>query len=305
MYFNHHSYHYGTQNNAYYRMPNETQLINDIQKAINAEYSAIACYEHLANMAPTNDLKERILEIQQDEKRHFQEFSSIYKHLTGQQPTYKIIEECPENYKAGIEFAFKDEQEAVDFYLDIADKTNDPFIKDRFRCAAADEQNHAVWFMFFISKLTDSMGVIRQVENYGAKGALSTTTLTFPQMLTYALQDEYLAQARYDNILGTFGDIPTFSRIKQAEKRHISALLPLFERYQVILPEDISQNFITTPESIKTSYAAGVQGEIDNIAMYDKFLSFELPVDIRTVFQQLRNASFNHLTAFERGLARV
>ncbi len=123
-------------------------------------------------------------------------------------------------------------------------------------------------------------------------------------MLTFALQDEFLAQARYDNILETFGEVPTFSRIKQAEMRHISALIPLFERYQIPLPEDISQNFVTTPESIKASYAAGVQGEVDNIAMYDKFLSFDLPVDMRIVFQQLRNASLNHLDAFERGLAR-
>ena len=123
-------------------------------------------------------------------------------------------------------------------------------------------------------------------------------------MLTFALQDEYLAQTRYDNILRTYGDIQTFTRIKQAELRHISALLPLFERYQVPIPEDISQNFVTTPESIKAAYAGGVQGEIDNIAMYDKFLLFELPVDMRTVFQQLRNASVNHLAAFERGLAR-
>ncbi len=164
---------YLNQNVNHYRMPNDTQLINDIQKAINAEYSAITCYEQLAKIAPTTDIKEKILEIQQDEKRHFGEFSGIYKNLKGQQPTYKISEECPESYRAGIEFAFKDEQEAVDFYLDIADQTNDPFIKDRFRRAAADEQNHAVWFMSFISYVTNNSKVSRQVENYGAKGALS------------------------------------------------------------------------------------------------------------------------------------
>ncbi|WP_226035212.1 ferritin family protein [Aquibacillus saliphilus] len=304
MYSNQDLNHHGTMYNAYYRMPNDISLVNNIQKAINAEYSAITCYEHLAKVAPTNDVKEKVLEIQKDEKRHFKEFSNIYRNLTGQQPTYTIIENCPKKYRAGIEFAFKDEQEAVDFYLDIADQTKDSFIKDRFRRAAADEQNHAVWFMFFISNVTDSIKVSRQIENYGAKGALTDTTLTIPQMLTYALQDEYLAQTRYDNILEIYGNIPTFTRIKQAEMRHISELLPLFQRYQVPFPEDLSQNFITTPESIKASYAAGVQGEVDNIAMYDKFLSFELPVDMRTVFQQLRNASLNHLAAFERGLAR-
>lgn len=48
MYSKHNLYHYGTHYNDYYRMPNnDIQLANDIQKAINAEYSAIACYGKL------------------------------------------------------------------------------------------------------------------------------------------------------------------------------------------------------------------------------------------------------------------
>ncbi|PLR95780.1 ferritin family protein [Bacillus sp. T33-2] len=287
-----------------YRMPNDIQLVNDIKKAINAEYSAVACYKKLANMTTSVDERNRILEIQKDEVRHLEEFSRIYTNLTGNKPSYQVIEKCPDKYKAGIEFAFKDEQEAVDFYLDIADKANDPIIKERFRRAAADEQNHAVWFLSFSKNLRQT-NINRQINNYGAKGALSVSTLTLPQMLTFALQDEYLAQARYDNILGNFGYIRTFAQIKEAELRHINALLPLFERYQVPLPEDKSQSFVTTPESIKAAYADGVQGEIDNISMYERFLSLNIPNDIRTVFSQLRNASLNHLSAFERGLARI
>jgi len=158
-------------------------------------------------------------------------------------------------------------------------------------------------FVFF-SKNLKVTHTNRQTENYGAKGALSAYSLTLPQMLTYALQDEYLAQARYDNILGNFGYIRTFAQIKEAELRHINALLPLFERYQVPLPEDKSQSFVTTPESIKAAYTAGVQGEKDNISMYERFLSLNIPNDARTVFSQLRNASLNHLAAFERGLVR-
>lgn len=301
MYSNQYSYQHNPYFNEYIRLDNR-QIINDIQKAINAEYSAVACYEKLAKKAPTQDERNKILEIQKDERRHLEEFSRIYSNLTGRQPAYKITEECPDKYIAGIEFAFKDEQEAVDFYLDIADKSQDAFIKDRFRRAAADEQNHAVWFLSFFKK-SNVTHTNRQVENYGAKGALSSSTLSVPQMMTYALQDEYLAQARYDNILGTFGYIRTFAQIKEAEMRHINVLLPLFERYQVPLPVDISQSFVSTPENIKAAYAAGVQGEIDNISMYERFLSLDIPNDMRTVFSQLRNASLNHLAAFERGLA--
>ncbi|WP_338323639.1 DUF2202 domain-containing protein [Halobacillus salinus] len=141
-------------------------------------------------------------------------------------------------------------------------------------------------------------------QSYGAKGALSSDTLTFPEALTFAMQDEYLAQARYDDILNTFGSIRTFERIKQAEQRHINALLTLFNRYQVPVPENDAAAYVTTPGSVKDAYAAGVQGEIDNIAMYEKFLMYELPVDARVVFTQLRNASLNHLAAFEQGVTR-
>ena len=220
-------YHSGLQYNDYYRMPNDIQLVNDIQKAINAEYSAVACYKKLAKMAPTKNEGNRILEIQTDERRDDEEFSRIYENLTGRKPSLQIIEKCPDKYRAGIEFAFKDEQEAVDFYLVIADKAKDPIIKERFRRAAADEQNHAVWFLYFLNNLKVTY-TERQIHNYGAKGALSATILTLPQMLTFALQDEYLAQARYDNILGNFGYIRTFVQIKEAELRHINALVPLF-----------------------------------------------------------------------------
>ncbi|MDZ5472931.1 ferritin family protein [Bacillus sp. 31A1R] len=305
MYSNSHFFpHVPTYHHDYYRMPNDIQLVTDIQKAINAEYSAIHCYEKLAKMAPTNVEKQKIFEIQKDEKRHLDEFSKIHTNLTGKNPSYQITEECPDQYKAGIEFAFNDEQEAVDFYLDIADKAADPLIKERFRRAAADEQNHAVWFLYFIHQNQNNHSN-RQTQNYGAQGALNASTLTIPQMLTYALQDEYLAQARYDDILRNFGNIRTFAQIKEAELRHINALLPLFQRYQVPLPSNESQSFVTTPESIKAAYAAGVKGEKENISMYERFLTLNIPNDVRIVFSQLRNASLNHLAAFERGLARV
>ncbi|KIL47120.1 ferritin family protein [Jeotgalibacillus campisalis] len=292
-----------SQHNQYLYSDHDRQMMNDIQKAINAEYSAIACYEKLAQVAPAQDVRDKILEIQQDEKRHLNEFSSIYMSITGTQPMYKFIEKCPDQYRAGLEFAFEDEQKAVDSYLEIADKAQNTYIKNRFRRAAADEQNHAVWFLYLLQK-SPLTHTARQIENYGAKGALSSSSLSIPQMLTYALQDEYLAQARYNDILGNLGYIRTFAQIKEAELRHINALVPLFQRYQVPIPEDESLSFVSTPENIKAAYNAGVQGEIENISMYERFLSLEIPSDMRIVFTQLRNASLNHLAAFERGLAR-
>ncbi|MDN4593229.1 ferritin-like domain-containing protein [Polycladomyces subterraneus] len=123
-------------------------LIQDIAKAINGQYSAIACYEKLARLAPTEEERRQIMEIRQDETNHYREFYQIYVRLTGQQPQI-AVEPCPDDYKEGLEFALKDEQNTVDFYLEIADKARDPAIKKAFTRAAQDEQNHAVWFLYF------------------------------------------------------------------------------------------------------------------------------------------------------------
>lgn len=128
------------------------QLIDDVERAINGEYSAINCYATLAKLAPNETVRKQILEIRQDEIKHFRQFSQIYIGLTGRQPQPKIIEKCPNVYLNGLEFAFQDEQHTVDFYLDIADKTTNPYMKGAFRKAAADEQNHAVWFLYFFIK---------------------------------------------------------------------------------------------------------------------------------------------------------
>jgi hypothetical protein len=69
--------------------------------------------------------------------------------------------------------------------------------------------------------------------NVGAKGALQDSSITLEEALTYEIQDEYLAQARYNIIIAKFGSIRSFTQIKLAEQRHISALLSLFERYNI------------------------------------------------------------------------
>ncbi|NBJ69204.1 MULTISPECIES: ferritin-like domain-containing protein [Clostridia] len=142
-------YPYYPNDESYYR---QQQLISDIEKAINGQYSAISCYERLARMAPTMTEREQIQEIRQDEVRHYQQFVAIYANLTGKQPQPKIVEECPNNYLEGLEFALQDEQKTTDFYLNISDEATTPQIKRTFRRAAADEQNHAVWFLYYYVK---------------------------------------------------------------------------------------------------------------------------------------------------------
>ncbi|WHY01112.1 ferritin-like domain-containing protein [Neobacillus sp. DY30] len=143
---------YPFKNNYNVNYRQTDNLVSDIERAINGEYSAIQCYANIARMAPTEQVRNQILEIRKDEQKHLQQFVQIYMSLTGRQPQPKIVEGCPNNYREGLEFALLDEQKTVDFYLDIADETNNQFIKEMFRRAAADEQNHAVWFLYYLFK---------------------------------------------------------------------------------------------------------------------------------------------------------
>ncbi|WP_445487478.1 ferritin-like domain-containing protein [Niallia sp. 03133] len=136
--------------NALFNQRNHIDISLDLVKAINGEYSAIACYEQLEKLAPSQKEKKVIHEIRNDEMKHFHTFSNIYTQLTGKQHRPIITEPCPSIYKAGLDFAFRDEQKTVDFYLDIADKTDNQYIRKSFKRAALDEQNHAVWFLYFL-----------------------------------------------------------------------------------------------------------------------------------------------------------
>jgi hypothetical protein len=131
----------------------------------------------------------------------------------------------------------------------------------------------------------------------GAKAALADKDLTLSDMLTYALQDERIARTEYQIILDTFGSSRPFSNIIKAEETHIRYLTDLFSDHKLAVPADGTRK-PAAPKDWTSALEAGRQAEIDNIAMYDKFLAQDLPADVRQVFEQLKAASQNHLRAF-------
>ncbi len=138
----------------------------------------------------------------------------------------------------------------------------------------------------------------------GAKAALADRDLTLADMLTYALQDERIARAEYGVILERFGSVRPFANIIRAEESHIGYLLDLFADHKLAVPADDTAK-PAAPQTFATAVEAGRQAEVDNIAMYDRFLARDLPVDVREVFEQLKAASQNHLRAFTNQSARA
>lgn len=110
-------------------------------------------------------------------------------------------------------------------------------------------------------------------------------------------------RGEYKAIVEKFGDVAPFNNIVNAEEQHVQSLMGLYDTYGYAVPEDTSAEQIVVPETFNDSLKGGIAGEIDNIAMYEKFLAQpNLPNDMQTVFTQLRDASKNHLAAFEKSV---
>lgn len=139
---------------------------------------------------------------------------------------------------------------------------------------------------------------------YGAKGAEASDEFSLEEMMKYAIEDERLALAEYAFIMDEYNVSRPFSNIINAEAQHESALLGLYEKYGFDIPDFVGSEHVVLPSSLEEIYDIGVEAEIANIAMYEKFLTYDLDSDVKKVFTALRDGSVKHLTAFERQAAK-
>lgn len=142
-------------------------------------------------------------------------------------------------------------------------------------------------------------------EPYGAQGALAATDLTLEQMLAFAVQDEYIARLEYQEIMAAFNVQAPYANIMRSEESHLELLRGIYASRGEEFPADTAAEHLVMPTSLLEAAQNGVQAEIDNIAMYDRFLTFELPADVAAVFTELRNGSVNHLNAFQNQVDRL
>lgn len=121
------------------------------------------------------------------------------------------------------------------------------------------------------------------------------------EALSDALDDEYKAQATYEQVIRDFGEVRPFINIVEAETRHAAALLALFEGYGIAPPENRWSDKAPHYTSVHEACAAAIQGEIDNVALYDRVVKSTARPDILSVYEALRAASQErHLPAFKR-----
>lgn len=144
---------------------------------------------------------------------------------------------------------------------------------------------------------------------WGARAAAVDSERSVEDMLRYAIQDEYLARAEYLAIMRKHGEIRPFSNIIRSEEGHISWLKDAYAAANLPIPPDIASAYVVIPDTLKAAFQAGVTAEIDNIAMYDSFLGSPLlakaeNASLKALFIRLRDASKNHLAAFQNGLSK-
>jgi hypothetical protein len=120
-----------------------------------------------------------------------------------------------------------------------------------------------------------------------------------------ALDDEHHAWATYSQVINDFGLVRPFSNIRDAEARHIDALLAVFDEYELTPPSNPWPGKVDRYPSIRDACAAAMEAEIANAALYERLLASTVRSDIVTVFRNLRDASQErHLPAFRRCVER-
>lgn len=121
------------------------------------------------------------------------------------------------------------------------------------------------------------------------------------QGLLLALNDEYHAQAVYEQVLADHGDVTPFVNIRHAEINHADRLIALFGVYGLEVPENPWLGAVPSFDTVAAACAAGVDAEIVNATLYDYLYSTTDRADIVSVYERLQAASNDrHLPAFER-----
>ena len=130
-------------------------------------------------------------------------------------------------------------------------------------------------------------------------------TSKLANILLDALEDERKAEATYAAVIEKFGPVRPFSNIIEAEQRHAAALERQLARLGIDVPPNAWTGKVTAPASLAQACESAVQGEVENIALYDRLIQMIEDPAARQVMENLQAASRErHLPAFKRCLER-
>ena len=157
------------------------------------------------------------------------------------------------------------------------------------------------------------------------RGPITTTvTATSPlspaeaDALVYMREEEKVARDVYLALAKQY-PVSVFSNIAKSESTHMTALKTLLDRYgvqdpvgtnavgvfendglQSLYDQLVAQGSVSLSEALKV----GILIEETDIADLEESLAETTHADVKTVYTNLMNGSYNHLSSFERMLAR-
>lgn len=125
-----------------------------IQDAVAGETEDRMFYQYLIENAPSEEDKETIMGIRDDEIRHFSLFRQVYFQLTGQMlpPPQNVTFEKPASYCEGLKRALKGEQNAVRKYRRILYALQDRVQINILTGIITDEIRHGILYSYLYSK---------------------------------------------------------------------------------------------------------------------------------------------------------
>ncbi|OOM14236.1 ferritin family protein [Clostridium saccharobutylicum] len=146
--------------------------IEGVRKAVKGEREDELFYDYLISEAPTNEEKDIITSIRDDERRHNRLFRRIYQDFTGMEVPKNDEEEkfeVPESYIDGIKKALFGELAAVERYRAIRrGLPREVFYRDILFDIITDELKHASKYnyLFTLNSVTSTGEMTKDTSNF-------------------------------------------------------------------------------------------------------------------------------------------
>lgn len=133
---------------------NLPEALKLLHEAVAGETEDRLFYQYLIQNAPSNEDKEIIAGIRDDEIGHFRLFGQVYSQLTGQplSPPQNVTFEKPSSYCEGIRKAIRGEQNAVRKYRRILYALQDRVQMNILIGIITDELRHGILYNYLYSK---------------------------------------------------------------------------------------------------------------------------------------------------------
>lgn len=130
------------------------KALNLIKEAVQDERTDEMTYEYLLGVAPTQEEKDIIMSIRDDERNHRKWFREIYKMSTGQNLENADEEDFtpPASYIEGISKAVMGELGAMEKYRMIREGLPSRYYRDVVFQILTDEMKHATKYNYILNK---------------------------------------------------------------------------------------------------------------------------------------------------------